>query len=406
MKRFVNSYSSVLFLTFYLLLVLYITLFSRSPSLTRSYELGLFWSYALWFKGSELLGSQILLNIALFVPLGFLITDAIQLVYKKKNGIIAVAICLFISAIIEAVQYYEGVGLCEVDDVFNNVVGSCTGACIYNLLILYCSEQRLLQRKVFLSLLFLTAGLIGCNIISQTASQRTYKAIMQYNFEINEVITHDKKLSLKGYCWVYDRDTPDYQIILKGNTTGTEYQAATRIKGNLFYATADVKTNEKFEVFVKFRNYPRMSTYTYINNNRVEFVSGVVPAPDVEGTDLKHIARNGMLKAYERNYDVYVYQYHNKLYWLIGTAIDKRTEIIFHLRTNEPYKLPAQRRQYKFDNLGFRAGANNEITRQIHSGKYRVFERDIPEEYNITAVMVGYNTDKKIQWTRWFRLSP
>ena len=82
-----------------------------------------------------------------------------------------------------------------------------------------------------------------------------------------------------------------------------------------------------------------------------------------------------------------------------------KTEIIFHLHTNEPQNLPAHRKKYGFDNRGFRAGAKNEITKRMRCGKYRVFVRDIPEEYNVTAVTVGFNTGGIIQWTRCFRLA-
>ena len=135
-----------------------------------------------------------------------------------------------------------------------------------------------------------------------------------------------------------------------------------------------------------------------------EVINYLAPEPEVAGTDLKKIVQNGSLKAYDADHDVYIYQFEGKLYWLIGSPIDKRTEIIFHLHTNEPDKLPEHRKKYKFDNRGFRAGGNNELTRQMRCGKYRAFVREIPAEYNITAVWVGFNTGGKITWSRWFRV--
>ena len=100
-----------------------------------------------------------------------------------------------------------------------------------------------------------------------------------------------------------------------------------------------------------------------------EVVNYMAPEPEVTGTNLQKIVRNGFLKACAPDFKVYVYQYDCKLYWLIGTPIDKRTEIIFHLHTNEPDKLPIHRIKYKFDNRGFRAGGSNEITQQMRCGK-------------------------------------
>ena len=72
---------------------------------------------------------------------------------------------------------------------------------------------------------------------------------------------------------------------------------------------------------------------------------GVLADPVVKNTDLESIVEYGTLKVYEPKYEVYIYQYDGKLYWLIGTPIDKKTEIIFHLHTNEPDKLPEHRKK-------------------------------------------------------------
>lgn len=99
-----------------------------------------------------------------------------------------------------------------------------------------------------------------------------------------------------------------------------------------------------------------------------------------------------------------VYQDGDRLLWLIGTDIDKNTEVIFHIHTNEPEKLPERRVQYGFDNRGFRVGAeraDNEMTSIDH---YRVFEKEIPEEYHVTAIVVGFNTDGTVTWNDSFRI--
>ena len=89
---------------------------------------------------------------------------------------------------------------------------------------------------------------------------------------------------------------------------------------------------------------------------------------------------------------------------LVGSPLDRKTEMVFHLHTDEPSRLPEPRKKYRFDNLGFRAGDKNEITRTMRSGKYRLFVREIPAEYHITAVSVGFYADKKMQWSRQFRV--
>ena len=51
------------FLLLYLLFIFYITLYTRSFSLTQSCNPDLFWSYAAWAQGKPGYGREILLNI-------------------------------------------------------------------------------------------------------------------------------------------------------------------------------------------------------------------------------------------------------------------------------------------------------------------------------------------------------
>lgn len=76
----------VLCLVIYLLFIFYITLYSRSFSLTRACRLELFWSYFQWAKGNAGAGEQILLNIALFVPAGYFLADALHTWNVKRAG--------------------------------------------------------------------------------------------------------------------------------------------------------------------------------------------------------------------------------------------------------------------------------------------------------------------------------
>ena len=122
------------------------------------------------------------------------------------------------------------------------------------------------------------------------------------------------------------------------------------------------------------------------------------------GTDLEWLVRTGILKVYEPLYDVYIYQFDNKLYWLIGTPLDKQVTVLCYVYTNEPDKLPEKMKKHKLEILNFRAGDNNEITGTIRCGKYRLFERAIPKDYNITAVRTGFYANKKVAWERYFRV--
>ena len=97
----------------YILIILWITLFSRRPMESRIFR-GLFWEIEMGYW------NNIIQNILLFIPLGFLIGG--------KRGIIA---GVLLSIGIELTQYIAVLGYCELDDVLNNTIGAAIGALLY-----------------------------------------------------------------------------------------------------------------------------------------------------------------------------------------------------------------------------------------------------------------------------------
>ena len=61
--------------------------------------------------------------------------------------------------------------------------------------------------------------------------------------------------------------------------------------------------------------------------------------------------------------------------------------------------MPENRKQYGFDNIGFKA-TSNEIE---PIGHYRVFRKTLPDIYNITGITVGLNAGGNIKWSYKFR---
>ena len=97
----------------YILIILWITLFSRRPMETRIFR-GLFWEVRMGYW------NNIIQNILLFIPLGFLIGG--------KRGIIA---GVLLSIGIELTQYIAVLGYCELDDALNNTIGAAIGALLF-----------------------------------------------------------------------------------------------------------------------------------------------------------------------------------------------------------------------------------------------------------------------------------
>ena len=385
-KRYIVS--NLFLLVICTLAILYITLLSRAPSLVRDYTIDPFHTYRSWFAGSSFHRKEILQNIALFIPCGFFLTTFLS--GKKPFIFLVFLIGLGISLLVEVMQYYTGRGTADAGDVINNTIGAGAGAVIFVFVhwLEQCSGKKICLTGV--TVLLIIAMLIGCIQMHDKTGDPT-PDVSQFDFCIETVSKMDG-LVFTGHCETYHMQTPDYTIYVKDQRI---FKAETEINGDAFTAKADVPIAGNYEILIKFQGFPRVSTATWIKNGEVAYVGEDVIKPENERLE------GAVLKAASAVYDVLVYQREQELIWLIGYDIDDSTEIIYHIDTNEPEKLPENRKQYGFDNLGFRATSNE--TEGINH--YRVFVREIPEEYNITGITVGFNVHEKITWSKRFRVS-
>lgn len=112
----------------YLLFILYMTLYVREAREDAPVSFEIFRSVknALNSKEGYASWAQIVHNILLFVPLGFIITT-LQPHASTFRIIVTMAVCMLLSVAIELTQYITGLGWMEVDDAIWNGVGGCIG---------------------------------------------------------------------------------------------------------------------------------------------------------------------------------------------------------------------------------------------------------------------------------------
>ena len=107
----------------YYFLVLCSTVICRASSGERHIEIMPFWNYSnIWNRvdyPADLI--EVLLNVALFVPIGLLLGG---IGFKIRKIILS---GIFLSGIIEVSQFAFCKGLCETDDVMHNSVGAFLG---------------------------------------------------------------------------------------------------------------------------------------------------------------------------------------------------------------------------------------------------------------------------------------
>ncbi len=119
-----------LLLVEYVFLIYCSTVFFRPVSEGKKYDFHPFWSYvAIRDGGSELIAENIM-NVLVFVPMGFLL----GMVFRKISlwKIIIVGFCMSMS--IEALQFFFHRGVSEVDDVMHNTLGCMIGYGLYYLI--------------------------------------------------------------------------------------------------------------------------------------------------------------------------------------------------------------------------------------------------------------------------------
>ena len=135
----------------YVVIVIGATFFSRTPSETYNdrMNLNLFSSYVEAYHdiGVVLLNNVLLrnliLNIMLFIPLGFLLPMYSD---KLKKMYIVVPIGLLATLTIEFTQHFNDYGTFEIDDAFNNTIGTLFGYCIF--MILYKIKNKENWKKI------------------------------------------------------------------------------------------------------------------------------------------------------------------------------------------------------------------------------------------------------------------
>lgn len=171
----------------------------------------------------------------------------------------------------------------------------------------------------------------------------------------------------------------------------------TRINGNRYIAETEQLQN-KAEITIQFKGFLRIPTGVWINKDKIEYVAGDIPR-------IYGVPERAVLKSWDKGQDILVYQDGSRILWLLGTEIDPDTEVICHIYSDQQTQLPQERVLYGFDNRGFNVSKNKQMSNELQKiGNYRVFEREIPSGYNVTAIVVGLSEDGKLTWSDSFRI--
>ena len=108
---------NIVLLIMYICAIGYMTIMFRETNNTSNHEI--LWYYKKIFADSEA-RADILKNIWLFIPFG-------AIMYQMYPKMFILLIPIIFSVLIEGIQYFSGLGFCELDDVISNSLGGFIG---------------------------------------------------------------------------------------------------------------------------------------------------------------------------------------------------------------------------------------------------------------------------------------
>lgn len=419
-------------LLIYIACILLATLSDRSSAAESHFQLQLFWSYIRWFRGDSSLGREIILNVGLFAPLGFLAASAFQKTGKRRI-FFAVVLGLCLSVCIEFSQLWFHLGLAELDDILNNTLGTVIGAGAERILCAITKEKLRRILLIVCSVICVAAGILGCVYLKLS---RDYSAEQANTFDLDTFEEQDGKLIFTGFIFSWDEAEPgkpilllttDHLIYIPVKLTGgidrpevSEYYFGDDSRRACGYA-AQVKTGrlnpeKEYDLMVIWPGEV-LPSYTgwYVSSENSQWIMRCISRYysgdlDLTGTNLTELQQNGTLKYYNEQYGSYLLQDRNRLYLIVekDKAPDELEDVLVtaELEISRPELLTADEQP----DADARAEglldltetfAEGEITDETQTGKYRVFCVEVPDGLPVKSVDIGLRdpVSGKDYWT-------
>ncbi|MFR1851891.1 VanZ family protein [Intestinibacter sp.] len=185
----------------YIVIVIGATIFIRAGVYEHA-NLHLFSSYIeAWNNYSKSYWRNIILNILMFVPFGFLLPLFSE---KFKKCYITLSLGFLFTLGIETTQYITKRGIFEVDDIMNNFIGALIGYSLVMFILLIISKEKtkLKSLKLIIYILpTLIAIFAGYKINNAYNMQEFGNLSSNYNYKYDM-----SKVSLKSNVKIYDNE--------------------------------------------------------------------------------------------------------------------------------------------------------------------------------------------------------
>ena len=136
-----RRYLGLWLLSEYVLLLVSSTVLFRSYNLKQKHDFRPFWSYSALLEGEHIILPEIIMNIVVFAPVGFLLRCG----FRRIKWWQVMLIGLLVSTSIEVLQLVFNRGFTELDDMMHNTIGCMAGYALF-LLLRYAYVQLIHRR--------------------------------------------------------------------------------------------------------------------------------------------------------------------------------------------------------------------------------------------------------------------
>lgn len=390
----------------YVLCILQATLGQRTSVVDQTLELKLFWSYIEWAQGNKEIGRQVILNIGLFAPFGFIVATAINVPTKRKLWLVPL-IGMLLSVSVELVQLTFHLGLAELDDIVSNTLGTVIGMLAE---VVFAAITKGKLRRFGLTagcIVCLAAGVMGCLYLKYTHDWHTEE---QYALCLSHVEDDGETLSFSGFAFSYDKQktvcrpkfylTADHLRYYKLDMNwGTEYpevsdfyfgdssHGACGLGGQLSEDRLDQALEYDLMVIWPGEFMPAY-TGLHLSYENGEWLSRCVSRLymgnlQLDGTDLEWLSREGELLNWREQYNTYLVQSQNQIYILVeqNSAMDNLENVEVSITLHQ---YPEGE---KDKSCLFKEG---ELPSDINTGSYRVFCFEIPVEEPLKYIDLSF----------------
>lgn len=157
-----------------------------------------FWSYVSWAHGDWLTGVQIMQNVMMFVPFGFILCwciGGIKAVTEKRRVLISVLVSLGCSICIESSQLIFKLGTFEFDDLFDNTLGGFIGVIIF---VVACRVIKADKAITVASAVFVVAGIAVCITFVDRSDTKLLEQQFAFQVDKMEINVEEDQIRLEG----------------------------------------------------------------------------------------------------------------------------------------------------------------------------------------------------------------